>query len=277
MIETCCKIGVHAQLAGITTEPGGEARRVACVLVSAGLVPKFGPYRLYAETARHLAQRGFRTLRFDLGGVGDSRQAHSGQPLEERTRLEIGTAVDHLVERHGVDGVMVAGLCSGAEDSFRYAENDSRVVAVVMVDPFSYRTRGWKWRHALRRLTRRSMRLLGLYEPLDYRNGAARPGNTVGPSRLTYKRMEHAESSRILEALLDRGVRVHFIYTGGSNESFNHKGQLQAMFRDIAFNDLVTVDYLPRIDHTQPLQEDRDSLVEAISRRLEPLGQSTAR
>ena len=276
MIEACCQLDVHGQLAGIIIEPAAP-HRWAAVLVSAGLVPKFGPYRLYAELARRLARDGFFTLRFDLGDVGDSRQAHVGQPLEERTRLEIGAAVGHVNARQGIEGVVLAGLCSGAEDSFRYAENDPRIGAVVLVDPFSYRTSGWTWRHAVHRLMRRSMRLLRLYQPLEYRSGAARLGNTVGPSRLTYQRMPHAESSRILKVLLDRGVHVHFVYTGGSGESFNHTGQLQAMFPGIDFKGLVTVDHLPHIDHTQPLQQDRDCLVDVIGRRLLPLARRTAR
>ena len=276
MIEVCCGLDVHGQLAGISIEPAAP-QRWAAVLVSAGLVPKFGPYRLYAELARRLARDGFFTLRFDLGDVGDSRQAHVGQPLEERTRLEIGAAVEHVNARQGIEGVVLAGLCSGAEDSFRYAEHDPRIGALVLVDPFSYRTSGWTWRHAVHRLVRRSMRLLRLYQPLEYRSGAARLGNTVGPSRLTYQRMPHAESSRILKVLLDRGVHVHFVYTGGSSESFNHTGQLRAMFPGIDFKGLVTVDHLSHIDHTQPLQQDRDCLVDLIGRRLLPLARRTAR
>ena len=277
MIETCCQLGVHRQLAAISTEPGTEARHLAVVMVSAGLVPKFGPYRLYAELARRLAAAGLRSLRFDLGDVGDSRPAHPGQALVERTRREIATAVDHLEQRFDLDGVILSGLCSGAEDSFRYAENDPRVRAVVLIDPFSYRTPGWHWRNALQRLTRRTLRLLGLYEPLEYRHAATPKGASVGASRLTYQGMEFAEAGRILKTLIARNVQLHFIYTGGSSESFNHVGQLQAMFRGVDFRGQVTVDLLPHIDHTQPLQAERDDLIEIIARRLEPLGRRVAR
>jgi hypothetical protein len=40
------------------------------------------------------------------------------------------------------------------------------------------------------------------------------------------------------------------------------------MFRGVPLGDLVTVDYLPEMDHTQMLAEDRERLVEAIARRL---------
>jgi hypothetical protein len=269
MIETCCQFGPTLQLAGIVTEPSsGAARSLTCVLVNAGLVPKFGPYRLYAQLARRLAQSAIRTLRFDLGDVGDSRPAHSGRTLEDRTRLEIAAAVDFSSTFDGRDaseGVVLGGLCSGAEDSFRYAEHDPRVTALLLIDAFSYRTKGWRWRHRLHRTTRRSMRWLGMYEPINYGSARELP-------RLEYKQMEHGESSRILKILIARGVHIHFIYTGGVRETFNHAGQLQAMFKGVDFKDLVSLDYFPRIEHLQALQEERDSLIEAIGHRFEALG-----
>ena len=84
-----------------------------------------------------MAKEGFPTLRFDLGGLGDSAPAHDDRPLQQRTQLEVGAALDYLGERFAVDGVTLAGLCSGAEDSFRHAEHDVRVKRVVMIDPFA--------------------------------------------------------------------------------------------------------------------------------------------
>jgi hypothetical protein len=276
MIETCCQFGPTLQLAGIVTEPSvGAARSLTCVLVNAGLVPKFGPYRLYAQLARCLAKSGVRTLRFDLGDVGDSRPAHGGRTLEDRTRLEIAAAVDFSSECDGHDasqGIVLGGLCSGAEDSFRYAEHDPRVTALLLIDAFSYRTQGWRWHHRLHRVLRRSMRWLRMYEPIDCGPASAIAGRTSELPRLEYKQMEHSESSRILKALIERGVHIHFIYTGGVRESFNHAGQLQAMFKGVDFEDLVSLDYFPRIEHLQALQEERDALIEAIGQRLEALG-----
>jgi hypothetical protein len=269
MKEACCQFGPQRQLTGITTEPIAATRRLATVLVSAGLVPKFGPYRLYAQLARRLALDDVRTLRFDLGDIGDSRQVNSGRTLEERTKLEIGAALDHLGERHDFDGIVLGGLCSGAEDSFRYAELDRRVTGVVLIDPFSYRTAGWHWRHHLHRLARRAMRALGLYEPLDDSAMDLSAGANTDASRLSYKGMGIAEASRILITLIARGVHIHFVYTGGMRASFNHPGQLEAMFSGIDFRGLVTLDYFPQFEHTQAFQNERHLLVEAISRHLD--------
>jgi len=257
--ETACQFGNHQMLAGIISEPAGPPRRLGCVLVSAGLLPKFGPFRLYTQLARRLARQGLPTLRFDLGGIGDSPSSHSAEPLPERTRREIAAAVDHLCTTHGLDGVILGGLCSGAEDSFRYAEADPRVRAVVLIDPFCYATTDAKVRYLALRAARRALRALGVYVP--------RPP-LKGRRAVTYHYMEQSESRRILTTLLARGVRTHFVYTGGVSDTFNHERQLAGMFPGLDFKGLVTVDLFPRTDHTQFLQQDRDQLVEAIAARV---------
>jgi hypothetical protein len=83
-----------------------------------------------------------------------------------------------------------------------------------------------------------------------------------------YENLPHDESSRILQTLLKRKVRLHFLYTAGRRESFNHRGQLRAMFPGIDFADLVQLDYLPGVDHTQIREADRRTLIAAIVARL---------
>lgn len=258
MKESCHRFGPGGALAGILTEPASSTSRATVVLVSAGVTPKFGPFRLYAELARDLVTQGFRALRFDLGGIGDSSQAFGGQPLEQRTRLQIAAAIDYVGDRFRSDRVVLAGLCSGADDSFRYAEHDARVSGVVMVDPFAYRTPGFGWRHFRYRATRRLLRTVGVYRPLPNR----------GSSLVDYQHLPHSESSRILKVLLARNVRLHFVYTAGMSEHFNHEGQLRVMFPDIQFDGLVELDHLPDVDHTQFLEVDRKKLIRVISKRI---------
>jgi pimeloyl-ACP methyl ester carboxylesterase len=264
MNEVCCQFGEQRRLAGILTEPPAPDCRAAFVLITAGLLPKSGPFRLYVELARRLAQRGIATLRFDLSGIGDSGPEQSNQPLRERTQLEIRAAVE-LVRRRYPDlrGLAVGGLCSGAEDGFRYAERDPGVTGALLLDPFSYPTAGWRWRFLAYRAARRALRASGLYEP-------NLPAGTVTGRVVHYKYMEHSESSRILKALIARRARVHFIYSGGQQASFNHEGQLQKMFAGIPFDGRVTVDYFPHMDHTQLLAEDRRRMVDAIDAWMVP-------
>jgi len=257
--EICCQFGDHRQLVGVVSEPAISPRRVGFVLVSAGVVPKHGPFRMYVELARRLASAGIVTLRFDLGGIGDSQQGYANRPLKARSTLEIRAAVDHLTERYSLDGVVIGGLCSGAEDAFSYAETDPRIKGVLLIDPFSYRTRGWAWRNILYRFARRSLRAVNVYEPI------ANSATAASRARLVhYKYMDHCESSRILRALITRSAHVHFVYTG--RDAFNHRGQLKDMFPELDFAGCVTVDHFPSMDHTQVFEEDRRTLAACISR-----------
>jgi hypothetical protein len=263
MKESCFQFGPNRRLAGIMTEPSEVVPRQGLVLINAGLVPKFGPYRLYTQLARRSARDGVVTLRFDLGGVGDSVQEASSRPLAARSSLEIRAAVDQLCERHVLSDVALGGLCSGAEDAFRAAAEDERVTRVVLMDPFAYRTRGWGVRHLAHRVGRRALRALNLYQPL-----VPPQARSERPRAVSYKYMERAESEAILRALLRRNVSVHFVYTAGMRESFNHQTQLRAQFPDVDFRGKVTLDYFPYMDHTQVLQADRETLVDAIAARL---------
>jgi pimeloyl-ACP methyl ester carboxylesterase len=260
MNEICCRFGPEQQLVGVITEPSPtRGKSSTLVLISAGVTPKVGPFRLYAELARRLAVSGIRTLRFDLGGIGDSGQEFGQHPLAERTRLQIRAALDHLSERHELGELALGGLCSGAEDAFRYAEHDDRVKRVVLIDPFAYRTAGFGWRHLVYRAERRLARAVGLLEPLSRSDRRA---------LVSYEYLPAAESSRILRSLLKRRAQLHFVYTGGMRSRFNHSGQLQAMFPDVDFAGLVALDHLPRLDHTQASASARRQLIDAIAKRL---------
>lgn len=257
--DQACQFGVAGHLAGILTRPAAAAGPLACVLVNAGMVPKFGRYRLYPEIAWQLARHGVPTLRFDLSGMGDSRQASASLPLRERMHRDIADAVEHALAVTGARGVVLGGLCSGGEDALRYAETDPRVRGVFLVDPFAYRTPGWAWRNAAFRVMRRTLRALGRYQPFV---------NPSGEALVHYVYMEPAESRRILTTMIARRAPLHFVYTGGKLHEFNHPAQLQAMFPGLDFAGQITVDLFLETEHTQVQPEDRAHLVETVVQRL---------
>ncbi len=111
--------------------------------------------------------------------------------------------------------------------------------------------------------------LLKVYEPLPRPAATGALAGTGADGLVKYHHMDHAESERILRALLARDVRILFIYTGGMSEGFNHRGQLGKMFPGLDFRDYVALEYLPHMEHTQMLQEDRDRVVGAIAAWLD--------
>lgn len=270
MKETTCHFGKQNRLKGILTSPSSETRTdITLILITAGFVMMSGPFRIYTLLARKAVDLGIRTLRFDLGGIGISEQIHTGLTIKQRTDKDIAAAIEFLDVTNGKQQFVLFGICSGAEDSFRYAEQDSRVKGVVMVDPHSYKTSGWKWRHIFSRY-RFNKAILKIVKLLDhsqpdedypYSNFLENNDNLVD-----YQYMNIEESSGILKKMIARKTLVHYIYTGGALSTFNHKSQLAKMFKGIDFEGIVTLRHLPQIGHTQLLEEDRDLLIEEITK-----------
>ena len=273
MRNIACEFGEGKRLKGVLSCPIENRReKIVLVLVSAGFTAKVGPYRVYAELARSLAALGIATLRFDLGGIGNSQTLNPGRALDVRTKQDIQEAIDYLQEQHGIEEFVVGGLCSGAEDAFRYAEEDARVVGVLLIDPHAYRTKMWSiWNvfslRFLSRVIHKVLRILRITK--DVRNESATPDvEGLDSTLINYKYMSLQESTRILKTLLERRVYLHYVYTGGRTGKFNHKRQIFSMFDDVEFGRFLTLDYIPHIEHTQVFEEDRNELVSAISKRL---------
>jgi hypothetical protein len=273
MKEIACQFGEKDRLFGVVTIPQ-KARRPgpALVLVSAGLTAKSGPYRLYTEIARELAGSGFVVLRFDLGGIGNSQVARPDQPLQVRTEQDIRDALGYLEANHDVRAFVVGGLCSGAEDAFRYAEKDARIQGVMLVDPHTFDTAYWRFRGILSRYTLdrivyrflRAMRVITVIE--DSKNRSNIEG--FEGSLINYHYMDKGEATRILSALVDRDTRIHYVYTGGSIDTFHHKDQFRAMFPGVKLNGQLVVDFLPHVEHVQIFDEDRRALIDTVVRRF---------
>jgi len=268
-----CEFGENQRLKGVLSWPTDERRdKMALILISAGFTAKMGPHRVYAELARSLAALGVATLRFDLGGIGNSQTLHPGQALEVRTKHDIQNAIAFLQEQHGIEKFVIGGLCSGAEDAFHYAAGDARVTGVLMIDPHAYKTRMWSIRNVasrrfLNRLIHKVLRVIGIIKVVRDEN-AVSDVEGLESSLINYCYTSHYESTRILKELITRDVHLHYVYTGGRAAVFNHKRQFLNMFKGVEFGRNLTLDYIPNIEHTQVFEEDRQELVTVISQRL---------
>nr|HPH70408.1 alpha/beta hydrolase [Kofleriaceae bacterium] len=259
------QLGEAGHLAAILTEPR-VAPRTVCILVNAGLVPKFGPHRLYEQIAQGLAENGVATLRLDLAGIGDSVHEAVNYPLQQRVTRDVAAAVEWATAEFAPTDIVVGGLCSGSEDALRFAALDSRVTGAILIDGFGYPTDGWRWRQMTLRAARRSLRALGAYQPLTYERVVINGGSQQGQAVVRYRYMAQADARALLTPLVARRAHLHFLYTGGSG-LVNHRRQMRDMFPEFAV-DAIAVDYFGEIEHTQMLAADRATIVTAIVQRL---------
>ena len=114
MKERVYRFGPQRSLVGIYTEPSPDEMipdAPLAVILNAGIVHHIGPFRLHVDLARRLADAGFRTLRLDLSGLGDSGLRAGKMDASQRALLDVRDALDFLQQHHGVQRFVVMGLC----------------------------------------------------------------------------------------------------------------------------------------------------------------------
>jgi alpha-beta hydrolase superfamily lysophospholipase len=129
-------------LFGILAEPAdltaaGDRAGTAILMINVGTNHRVGPNRLYVKMARAWASRGYRSLRFDLAGIGDSRSAAGyahNRLYSKGSTVDVGAAIERLGGL-GVQRFILVGLCSGAYVAFQTALADPRVTGLVLINP----------------------------------------------------------------------------------------------------------------------------------------------
>jgi len=126
----------------ILTEPSdpGPRARTALVLLNIGANHHVGSNAMYVALARSLAAQGFRVVRLDFSGLGDSVRPAGGRENDiyaGRFFAEVRTVLDHLFAR-GIERAVLGGLCSGAYAAYHTAIADPRVSGLVMINPLAF-------------------------------------------------------------------------------------------------------------------------------------------
>jgi alpha-beta hydrolase superfamily lysophospholipase len=124
---------------GIISNPQIAVDTPTILLANAGSTHHVGPNRLYVFLARALAQAGFRVLRFDLPGLGDSiieDATTENDPYVASTQDVIAEAMAAMRS----SAFVVTGLCSGAHAAFHAAIELAEVPIVesVLINPLTF-------------------------------------------------------------------------------------------------------------------------------------------
>ena len=257
MKEQAFRFGRARHLVGIAGLPAAAAD-VGVIMLNAGLVHRIGPFRLYVELTRRLNARGYPTLRFDLSTLGDSGASGESQTLGQQIRADVHDAMDLLSQQSGCTRVVLIGLCSGAQNAHAVACTDAGVAGAIFLDGYAYRTLGYRMRHYLPHLFdagrwRRALMRRG--EPRELRS--ADPVFAVAPLPQDVVRAD-------LAAMLDRGLKLCLIYSGGISNCFNHARQFRECFGRVVNHPDVSTSYIGEADHTYILTGDRNRLLERI-------------
>lgn len=259
MREEAHRFGRGRHLVGIAGVPDGGSGETGVIVLNAGLVHRIGPFRLHVELTRHLNEAGYPTLRFDLSTLGDSGATGGGLTRAQQVCADLDDAMNLLKARAGCERFVLVGLCSGAQNAHIVAATDPRVSGAVFLDGYAYRTLGYKLRRYLPRLVDpgRWARLLRRKPAAGTDRPASEPVFAVAPA-------PREEVIADFTGMVERGMKLYLVYSGGISNYFNHARQFRECFGRVMSHPAVTTRYVAETDHTYILTGDRARLLDGI-------------
>ncbi len=270
LTEEPLQFGEGGRLFGILTlsnMPPSNARELPVfVFLSAGLLHRVGPSRLHVHLARDLAQLGFSSLRVDLAGVGDS-PPRPGLTNQQSVAEDFEEIVGVLESRLGRLQLVLAGLCSGADNAVRLTVNDRRVVGMVLLDPICFPDHGFMARAVVESVEKYSnpARHIGWLKR-RFRALTTRRGERMKRvSAMTVRDLPTREQLRAaFESIRERNGRVLSMFTAAQFRITTRAGQMGRSLGVEDYQRYCTELFWPQADHTYTLELHRRSLMEEI-------------
>ncbi len=249
MREQLVQFGEDGRLAGILSPAQNDEQNTpVLVFLNAGIVHRIGPNRLHVKLARAFSAQGFPCLRFDLSGLGESPAAAPGLGYEQQSVVDVTAAVDFVMGRLGERPVILAGICSGADNGYRVALLDERIRGLILLDPYAYQNTTAqisdlakraqdpaRWRRLAGKLTSGTQHKQAEEEFFEDDN------DRVAPPK--------EEFGADLETLATRNVQICLLYTSSVSHLINDKVQFGKTFGKFDFGSALSVDVLSHVDH----------------------------
>lgn len=269
LTEEPLQFGEGGRLFGILTLPSAPPRVAqelpVFVFLSAGLLHRVGPARLHVRLARELARMGFSSLRVDLAGTGDS-PPRPGLTDHESVSADYKGIVRVLDSRLGRQPLVLAGLCSGADDAIRLTPGDPRVIGMVLLDPVCFPDEGFgaralavKYANPARYIAWLKRRFKALPTPR---------GEKEDDEPVDYVAIRNHPTREQLRAafvsIREREGRALSVFTQYALPYYNQAGQLARVLGVEGYQQFCTELFWPRAEHTYPLELHLRQLMEEI-------------
>jgi len=297
--EEVATFGCSQSLVGILTNPPLTTRpnlAPGIIILNAGLVHRVGPNRLSVKIASVLGSLGFTTLRFDHSGIGDSSVRNDNLPYHKSVILETQEAMDFVHSAKGIQRFILLGICSGAMTSFEVARRDPRVQGIILINPaggFDQSARAELAHYFGNRKKVEAIGKVKFFSPKNWwRILTGQINYTNLKEVLSFQTrnlffgqkplLPHTESAfDTLSQLIQQGVKVQFVISGGDPQVKNYFGALlMDKISTPQFAGNVLIDIIDRADHTFTSLSSQPQLFQVIknfalqcSRQENPSGQ----
>lgn len=256
IVESVMEIG-PAGLFGISSQaPELEPAGPPILLLSVAGEPRSGPARQWTALARQWAALGYRVVRFDLSGLGDS-PPRSGRP--ERITYAPEAPQDVIDAAHAVSpgdpaDVVVVGLCSGASAALAVAPH-LRPRHVVVVNPL---------------LIPSAFDMLSQDDPPGpKRRRAGLLPRVLQPLawRYVYGLNPEYAPRRLLKPLVEANVPMFLVCGEGEAKPFQGRGA--GRLRRLVMPHDFELEVVPGLDHSLLTRSSREAVARLVTSRLE--------
>lgn len=248
MREKIFKTKAMIPINGVLCRPEQLSQSAPAVLIlNSGVMHKVGTCRLSVKLARELADRNLCSVRFDFPGVGDSlSRKERGRHLVSSPQ-EIAEVMKEVEISTGIKKFVLYGLCSGADASFVTAMLDSRVVGIVQIDPYLFRTKKWYVNHYL-------SRFLQVKTWFNYIKARLLSKREMSPEKFielagARDLLGKSEVEMGYQKITERGVSILVIVTGGNIYTYNYEKQFYDIFRRVDWRKKLSLVYCPEASH----------------------------
>ena len=279
LTEEPLQFGEGGRLFGILTLPRMPPRNAqelpVFVYLSAGLLHRVGPYRLHVRLARELAQMGFSSLRIDLAGTGDSPR-RLGLTNQQSVAADFEEILGVLESRLGRLPLVLAGLCSGANNAVRLTLKEPRVIGMVLLDPICFPDDGFRARTVVMKYTNPAEYIAWLkhgeyvawlkrrFKALTIPRGEKQEDDNSADA-VTFQDLPTREQLRAaFESIREREGRVLSVFTQAALQYYNQAGQLGRVLGVDGYEQFCTELFWPQAEHTYTLELHRRRLIEEI-------------
>ena len=276
MKEEILRFGKNNELVGTITYPDNNINGdglPAFILWNAGLIHRIGPYRLNVDLARKVSYASFTSFRFDMSRKGDSEKGDALKSYMQLAASNLNEAMDFINKKIGSKNFILIGFCSGADQLHPVALSDQRVSGAVFLDGYGYRT----FRYHIKKLKYYSVQILrNIVDPKKLKKTLKNKLNYIfskSDSDMTedeylFRPFPPKKNTRkdIIQ-MLDRGMNLLYVYTGGVEHYYNYRTQFQDMFgiNIKKYPKRLQVEYFKKANHTYAFIEDRVKLIDLIS------------
>ena len=298
--EEAIRFGPKGGFFGVLTEPVDEdLSRGKPVIIFSNTAGNYriGPNRMYVEMGRKLATLGFRSVRMDVSGIGDSviwEDEALNHPYADQLTDDVRALIQHLKAEGRAERFGVAGLCSGAFVAYHTALADPAIASITLINPQIF-----KWEEGMsldvNPLTRRDAseyykrRFFSKDAWLKMLRGGVNPrhaleavqGRIVDSARATIARAKAklprdasrgSEVARAFDAMGARGLDVLIVFSSNDPGIDNLNETVGASMGALTKRSTFTIETIEGPDHSfTPLwsQEDLQRvLVAHVSQRF---------